>query len=126
MTLRGDQTISGRSSYGVENIAAAGPTALVAGEVGTIHTNRAAGGAITYALPAAVVGMHYTFHVQAAQELRIDPNLLETIGLPSTGVQGAGGKYLTANAVGEWVKLVCLFAGEWTAEGFAGTWTAEA
>lgn len=126
MTIKGDQTLNGRASRAIENIAVAGPTALVAGEVGTIHTNRGAGAAITFALPAAVVGMHYTFHVQAAFELRIDPNGTETIGLPSTGVQGAAGKYLTADAVGEWVNLVCLFAGLWTVQGWFGTWAAEA
>jgi hypothetical protein len=83
------------------------------------------GGAGTFALPAATKGLHYTFHVDAAQELRIDPDQLETIGLPSNGVQGAGGKFLTANAVGEWVKLICVVAGAWTVEGYAGTWTHE-
>jgi hypothetical protein len=48
------------------------------------------------------------------------------IALPSTGVAGAAGKYLTANADGESVHLMCTKAGTWTAFGFTGTWTAEA
>ena len=98
---------------------------LTAAESGSTHTNTGASGAITIVLPAATVGQWYCFHVGAAQELRLDPNGSETISLPSTGVQGAAGKYLVADAVGEWVKLKCVIAGTWTAEGYAGTWTAE-
>lgn len=61
----------------------------------------------------------------AAQELRIDPSGSETIALPSTGAQGAAGKYLSADAVGEWVRLLCVKAGQWQVAGYAGTWTAE-
>jgi hypothetical protein len=51
-----------------------------------------------FALPAAVVGLNIAFASGATQELRIDPNGTETIALPSTGVQGAAGKYLVADA----------------------------
>jgi hypothetical protein len=64
--------------------------------------------------------------VRAAQELRLDPNGTETIALPSSGVQGAAGKYLTADAVGENVELICLTTGTWDAVGHTGTWTAQA
>lgn len=124
MTIKGGSTLNGRGMIGVEDVPAAAAT-LVAGESGTIHTNRGATGATTFTLPPAVVGMRFDFAVQAVQQLRIDPNALETIGLPSTGVQGAGGKYLWADAVGEWVSLVCVEAGKWFVRGFAGTWTAE-
>lgn len=99
---------------------------LTTAESGTTHTNTGASGTITLTLPAATLGLNYTAHVGAAQQLRLDPNGSETIGLPSTGVQGAAGKYLVADAVGEWVKLKCVIAGTWTPEGYAGTWTAEA
>jgi hypothetical protein len=98
---------------------------LLAAESGSVHTNTGAGGTITIVLPAATVGLVFDFHVGAVQELRIDPNGVETIGLPSTGAQGAGGKYLVADAVGEWVRLKCVIAGTWTAEGYFGTWAAE-
>lgn len=103
---------------------------VVAGQdEGKTFTNAGAAGAITFSLPAATVGQSYRFLVQAAQELRIDPNGTETIALPETGVQGAAGKYLTANAIGEFVHLECIIAGTWTV--IAGTlanglWTAEA
>jgi hypothetical protein len=64
--------------------------------------------------------------VQAAQELRIDPNGTETSALPSSGAQGAAGKYLTADAVGEHLHLVCIVAGTWNRAEYAGTWAHEA
>lgn len=85
-----------------------------------------AAGAVTFALPAATVGQRYRFRVGATQELRIDPNGTETIALPSTGVQGAAGKYLTADANGETVAIECTKTGQWSVFGFTGTWTSEA
>ena len=32
---------------------------------------------------------------------------------------------LTADAVGEWVKLVCVKTGQWQVQGYAGTWAHE-
>lgn len=99
---------------------------LTAAELqGHIHTSVGATGAITLALPAATVGLNGWFRVGAAQELRLDPNGTETIALPSTGVQAAAGKYLTANADGETVRLLCDTAGDWSCYGYTGTWTAE-
>lgn len=99
---------------------------VLAAESGKTFTTVGAGGAVTFAMPAAVVGLKYRFRVGAAQELRIDPDGTETIALPSTGVQGAAGKYLTANADGETVDIECTKAGQWSVFGFTGTWTAEA
>ncbi|HVJ67579.1 MAG TPA: hypothetical protein VM510_06320 [Caulifigura sp.] len=98
---------------------------LAASESGSVHTTVGASGTVTYAMPAAVVGLQFFFRVGAAQELRIDPNGSETIALPSTGVAGGAGKYLTANADGETVHLMCTKAGEWSVFGYTGTWTAE-
>jgi hypothetical protein len=99
---------------------------LLAAESGSIHTNTGAAGTITIVLPAATVGQEFLFFVGAAQQLRIDPNGSETISLPSSGVAGAAGKYLVADAVGETVHLVCCLAGTWAVMGFTGTWSAEA
>lgn len=33
---------------------------------------------------------------------------------------------LTADAVGEWVKLLCVKTGQWHVAGYAGTWAHEA
>ena len=92
---------------------------------GGIFTNEGASGAAVFALGAAAVGVELTFVVMTAQELRIDPSGTETIALPSSGAQGAAGKYLTADAVGEWVKLVCVKTGQWQVQGYAGTWAHE-
>jgi hypothetical protein len=99
---------------------------VLASENGQCFTNTGASGTITLSLPAATAGMHYKFYVGAAQQLRIDPNGNETISLPSTGVAGAAGKYLVADAVGETVYLYCANAGTWAVMGYTGTWTAEA
>lgn len=100
---------------------------LTAAEMyGSIHTTVGAAGTVVLTLPPAKVGMSGLFRVGAAQELRLDPDGTEVIALPSTGVAGAAGKYLTANADGETVFLVCTKAGQWSVFGFTGTWTAEA
>lgn len=99
---------------------------VLASESGKLFSTVGAAGAVTFAMPAATPGLKYRFHVGAAQELRIDPNGTETISLPSTGVAGAAGKYLTANAAGETVDIECPVAGTWAVFGFTGTWTAEA
>ena len=93
---------------------------------GRTFSTAGASGAVTFSMPAAVPGLRYRFRVGAAQELRIDPNGTETISLPSTGVPGAAGKYLTADAAGETVAIECVVAGTWSVFGYTGTWTAEA
>jgi hypothetical protein len=118
------QTLLARGLMDVE-AHTAGDT-LTTDENGTGHTNAGAAGAIVLALPPATPGLHFLFRVAAAQELRIDPNGTETISLPSTGVPGAAGKYLTADAIGETVHLACFTAGSWSVIGYTGTWAAEA
>ncbi len=100
---------------------AAGDT-LTAAESGTVHVSTAA---ITLVLPPATVGLEFFFRVNAALALKIDPDGTESIALPSTGVQGTGGKWLTADADGETVHLLCDKAGEWSCYGYTGTWAAE-
>ena len=92
---------------------------------GGVFTNEGAIGAAVFALGPAAVGVELTFVVMAAQELRIDPSGTETIALPSSGAQGAAGKYLTADAVGEHVRLLCVKAGQWQVVGYSGTWAHE-
>jgi hypothetical protein len=117
------QTLMGRSLIDVEHHTA-GDTLTVL-ENGTCHTNKGASGAITLVLPPATVGLNFFFYVGAAQELRIDPSGTETISLPSSGVAGAAGKYLGADAIGETVRLVCCETGTWAVFGYTGTWTAQ-
>ena len=93
---------------------------------GATFSNVGASGTITIALPAATPGLEYSARVGVAQELRFDPTGSETVSLPSTGVPGAAGKYLVADAIGETVVLRCIVAGTWSVSGYTGTWTAEA
>jgi hypothetical protein len=98
---------------------------VVVNDSGKTFSTDGAAGTVVFSMPAAVPGLKYRFHVGAAQELRIDPDGTETISLPSTGVAGAAGKYLTANAAGETVDIECVKAGTWAVFGYTGTWTAE-
>ncbi len=117
-------TLNGRGLLDVE--AHTANDTLTATETGTWHVNTGASGTITITLPAAAVGMRFGFALGAAQQLRIDPNGTETISLPSTGVPGAAGKYLVADAIGENVEIACWIAGNWSVLNSTGTWTAEA
>lgn len=98
---------------------------VLAAESGKTFTTVGAAGTVVFTLPPAVVGLQYRFRVGAAQALRLDPDGTETIALPSTGVQGAAGKYLGADADGETLAIECTKAGQWSVFGFTGTWTAE-
>lgn len=98
---------------------------VLAAESGMTYNTAGAAGTVTFAMPAATVGLKFRFSVGAAQELRIDPNGAETIALPSTGAQGAAGKYITANAAGESVCVECVTAGQWDVFSYIGTWTSE-
>lgn len=114
-------TLNGRGP--IEFTAKTANYTVTANDSGAGFTNAGAGGAITFALPVAAVGLHYFFSVEAAQELRIDPNGTETISLPSDGVPGAAGAYLTANAIGETIHIGCTVAGSWRVFRAVGTWT---
>lgn len=41
------------------------------------------------------------------------------------GVQQAGGKYITADAIGEYVHVICAKAGQWATLDYRGTWGVE-
>lgn len=122
--MANDQTLAGRQVNSVT--AHTADFTLTAADNGTRHTNTGASGAVVCNLPPATVGLHFAFGLGAAQELRLNPDGTETISLPSTGVPGAAGKYLVADAVGESVSIECLKAGNWSVLGYTGTWTAEA
>jgi hypothetical protein len=92
---------------------------------GSIISNFASGSAAVFNLPAALPGMEFYFYVLAAFALRINPDGTETIGLPSSGVQQAAGKYIEADAVGEYVHIICAKAGQWETLDYRGTWTVE-
>ena len=92
---------------------------------GAIVNNTPSGSAAVFNLPAALVGMEFYFYVLSAFALRINPDGTETIGLPSSGVQQAAGKYIEADAVGEYVHIACVKAGQWETLDYRGTWGVE-
>jgi len=96
---------------------------LAVSESGSVHTNLGATGTVTLTLPAsASAGTQFTFAVQAAQELRIDPGTA-TIRDDSGATAD---KYKTANAIGECIKLVADANSDWITVVKSGTWTEEA
>ena len=121
MTVDANSQVSGwrRKSVSVDggNINAA--------MAGAVVDNTPSGSAAVFNLPAALVGMEFYFYVLSAFELRINPDGTETLGLPSSGVQQAAGKYITADAVGEYVHIVCVKAGQWETLDYRGTWGVE-
>lgn len=86
---------------------------------GVIITNTGASGTETYVLPDARPGMKVTALVRAAQALTID---LAT-GQSIDGVATSGQTY-TADAVGEFLVLICVVDNVWSRIATAGTWTA--
>jgi len=96
---------------------------LEAAESGSVHTNLGATGAVTFTLPAsASEGTVFTFAVQAAQELRVDPG---AASIRDDSGQSAG-KYKYANSIGASLTLVADSNGDWATTAKNGTWSEEA
>ncbi len=92
-------------------------------ESGSVHTNLGATGTITLTLPAsATAGTVFTFAVQAAQQLRVDPGaatIRDNCGQTPD-------KYKWADAVGESLTLIADANGDWVTIAKNGTWSEEA
>jgi hypothetical protein len=96
--------------------------ALTGAESGSIHTNLGAAGTVTLTLPAAVVeGWEFTFAVQEACELRVDPG---AAAIRDSSGQ-APGKYKAAAAMGASLTLAANSDGNWVTVAKNGTWTEE-
>jgi hypothetical protein len=109
---------------GVKKIVEAhtGNDTLTAAESGSVHTNLGATGIVTLTLPAsAPAGTVFTFAVQAAQQLRIEPGAAT---IRDDSGQTAG-KYKVADAIGESLTLIADSNGNWVTIAKNGTWTEE-
>lgn len=96
---------------------------LAAAESGSVHSNLGATATVTLTLPAsAPAGTVFSFPVQAAQELRIDPG---TATIRDDSGQTAD-KYISANSIGASLTLVADSSGDWATIAKNGTWTEEA
>lgn len=97
--------------------------ALTAAESGSVHSNLGATGTVTITLPAsAPEGTVFSFVVQAAQELRIDPGMA---AIRDDSGQTAD-KYKSADAIGECLTVVADSNGDWVTIAKNGTWMEEA
>jgi hypothetical protein len=100
-----------------------GDDTLAAAESGSVHSNLGATAAVTLTLPAsAPAGTVFSFAVQAAQELRIDPG---TATIRDDSGQTAD-KYKSANSIGASLTFVADSSGDWATVAKNGTWTEEA
>jgi hypothetical protein len=95
---------------------------LTESESGSIHTNLGATSVVTLTLPAsATAGTTFTFAVQAAQQLRVNPG--------TATIRDNSGytpdKYKWADAVGECLSLVADQNGDWVTIAKNGTWSEE-
>jgi len=100
-----------------------GDDTLTIAESGSVHSNLGATGAVTLTLPSsAPAGTVFSFAVQAAYELRIDPGAAT---IRDDSGQTAD-KYKTANAIGESLTVIADANGDWATIAKNGTWTEEA
>jgi hypothetical protein len=96
---------------------------LAAAESGSVHTNLGATGTVTLTLPpAAPLGTAFTFAVQAAYALRVDPGVA---AIRDDSGQTAD-KYKSASAIGAALTVVADANGNWATLAKNGTWTQEA
>lgn len=86
---------------------------LTAAEAGQIFTNEGKSATYTYSLPAASVGLLYTFAVVVAFSLVIDAAGSDTVG-------GAGS--LSNAAIGSMITVRGFDDGLWLVESSSGTW----
>ncbi|MFH1615025.1 MAG: hypothetical protein ABIG61_08080 [Planctomycetota bacterium] len=112
------------SSGGLKKIIEAHTTddTLTEAESSSVHTNLGAEGTVTLTLPAsATAGTMFSFAVQAAQELRIDPGAAT---IRDDSGQTAD-KYKVADAIGECITLIADANADWNTVAKSGTWTEE-
>jgi hypothetical protein len=96
---------------------------LTVSESGSVHTNLGAAMPIILTLPEDTPeGTVFTFAVQAAYEIRIDPG---SAAIRDDSGQTAG-KYKYADAIGECITLVADENGDWVTISKNGTWNEQA
>lgn len=95
---------------------------LTVAESGSVHTNLGASATVTLTLPAsAPAGTVFSFAVQAAQQLNIDPG---TTAIRDDSGQTAD-KYKSANTIGASLTVIADSSGNWATIAKNGTWTEE-
>jgi hypothetical protein len=87
-------------------------------------SNKGATGKVEVSLGPAEPGRKQRAYVEAAEILALVPESDEKMSLPS-GVAQVAGKYIAADAVGEFIEIECITSGLWSVVTSAGTWTVE-
>jgi len=96
---------------------------LTAAESGSVHSNLGAAATVTLILPAsAPAGTVFSFAVQAAQQLRIDPGVS---AIRDDSGQTAD-KYKSASTIGASLTIIADPAGDWATIAKNGTWSEQA
>lgn len=96
---------------------------LTEAESGSVHTNLGATATVVITLPSsATEGTVFTFAVQAAYELRVDPG---TAAIRDDSGQTAD-KYKSADAIGESLTIIADSNSDWVTIAKNGTWSEEA
>lgn len=117
-----DGVITFAADTGIKFPYEAGTTSdtLTAAETGKTIVSSAPTYPPTYTLPAAAVGMEFTFVGTTAVAILIDPDGTDTI---KVGSAAAGQKIYNSSAtVGDSITLFCATANEWAAKTKSGTW----
>lgn len=96
---------------------------LTEAESGSVHTNLGASATVTLTLPAsAPPGTVFSFAVQAAQQLHIDPG---TATIRDDSGQTAD-KYKSSGTIGASLTIIADSAGNWATIAKNGSWSEEA
>jgi len=91
-------------------------------ESGSVHSNYGATGVVTLTLPAsASEGCVFSFAVQAAEELRVEPG---SAAIRDDSGQTAG-KYKSASSIGASLVVVADSNGDWVTVAKNGSWSEE-
>jgi len=97
------------------------PSVLVEADSSKVLTNEGASAGVVFNLPSTiVVGMYYTFYVQAAQVITVTAGTGDTIRLGANVTPTAGS--ITCGVVGSVVTLFAINATEWVALDYIGPW----
>jgi hypothetical protein len=97
-------------------------TSLTSAQSYGISTNSGASGSVTLTLPAAAIGLQYTFVVVAAQTLQINVTGGSVIIGLGEIASSAGGN-ISSNSPYSAVSLLCLSSTLWAATSIVGTWS---
>lgn len=110
--LNGNMTVAVRTTT---------PISLSANNGMQVNTNEGATALIVHNLPAAAVGVSYTFVVQDADGIRVVADTGDTIRIAGS-VSAAAGR-IDSTTVGSTVTLLAINATEWVSIATNGTWT---